>query len=359
MQYFSIMQNKISLIIFLHTLAILSYSPDSRGEINGEIILFPMVDAIYRSDLANGSELDNDDYDYGVDIFATVNYKRLRFLGEYLLAKEEQELERIQLGWLFNENTVWLGRFHNPIGYWNTQFHHGAYLETSSGRPEITNFEDDSGLIPIHLAGLLVEGVHPLGDQGLGYAFALAAGPDFTSEGLEAWDPTSPRSGKHDISTTLNLYYEPVLYAPTKVGFFINYTEIPTQGIAFTDIQQLSTGLYGNWERLPWRLIGSSFYIHNRMDRASGSQDESFFHAYLHTEYSLNDNWILYGRIEGTLGDDNDAYLALSPGFVEDKILGGIRFDFAKQNALKLEVSGNHTSEDDFGQLVLQWSAIF
>jgi len=100
--------------------------------------------------------------------------------------------------------------------------------------------------------------VHPLGDQGLGYAFALAAGPHFAVKGLEPWDPTSPRSGKQGISTTVNLYYEPVIYAPTKAGLFINYTEIPTQGIAFTDIQQISTGLYGNWERLPWRFIGGS-----------------------------------------------------------------------------------------------------
>lgn len=189
MQYFSFKKNKKGLIIILQTLVILSYSPGSRGEINGEIILFPSTNAIYRSDLASGSELNKDDYEYGVDIFATANYKRLRFLGEYVLAKEEQELERIQFGWVNRENIVWLGRFHNPIGYWNSQFHHGSYLETSSGRPEITNFEDDSGLIPLHLAGLLIEGVHPLGDQGLGYAFALGAGPHFAAEGLEPWDP--------------------------------------------------------------------------------------------------------------------------------------------------------------------------
>ena len=106
MQFFSFMQNKISLIIFLQTLAILSYSPDSRGEINGEIILFPTTNAIYRADLASGSELNKDDYEYGVDIFATANYKRLRFLGEFFLAKDEQHLERFQLGWLFKENTV-------------------------------------------------------------------------------------------------------------------------------------------------------------------------------------------------------------------------------------------------------------
>ena len=33
--------------------------------------------------------------------------------------------------------------------------------------------------------------------------------------------------------------------------------------------------------------------------------------------------------------------------------------DFAKNNVLKLELSGNHTDEDDFANIILQWSAAF
>ncbi len=29
---------------------------------------------------------------------------------------------------------VSFGRYHTPINYWNTQFHHGSWLQTTAGR---------------------------------------------------------------------------------------------------------------------------------------------------------------------------------------------------------------------------------
>lgn len=346
-------------IIFLQLWVTLSYSPLVRGEVTSEFMLFPRVETIYHSGLADDSKSNDRDFRAGVDFFLTANYKRLRFLGEYLLDKDEQELERLQLGLLFDENTVWFGRFHNPIGYWGTHFHHGRFLETSASRPGIQNFEDRDGILPTHVSGMLIEGTHVLDNRGLGYTIALGAGPNITSEGLEPWNILSPSSGNQDISATINLHFEPNLYAPTKVGFFVNYTEMPAKGLVITNIQQINTGLYGNWESFPWRILGSSFYIHNRMNQSSNSIDESFFHAYLQTEYILNSHWTFYGRVEETLKNKNDVYLALFPGFVEDKFLGGIRFDFAKNNALKIEVSENQSNGDNFAQFIVQWSALF
>jgi hypothetical protein len=46
------------------------------------------------------------------------------------------------------------GRFHTPIGYWNTAFHHGSWLQTSVARPEMIKF--GSRFIPTHFVGLIV-----------------------------------------------------------------------------------------------------------------------------------------------------------------------------------------------------------
>src|SRR5438445_5215248 len=32
------------------------------------------------------------------------------------------------------------GKYHTPIGYWNTAFHHGAWLQTTISRPEMVKF---------------------------------------------------------------------------------------------------------------------------------------------------------------------------------------------------------------------------
>ena len=56
------------------------------------------------------------------------------------------DLERIQIGYLFSDALkVSAGRFHTPLGYWNTAYHHGAFLHTTIERPLFVRFEDDGG----------------------------------------------------------------------------------------------------------------------------------------------------------------------------------------------------------------------
>jgi hypothetical protein len=334
------------------------HAPLNQAEGSGEFFAFPSMAAIYRSDLEGNSTLDHDDYEIGLDLFTTYEYKNLNFLGEYLLTNEHQEIERIQIGLILGNSNLWLGKFHNPIGYWNTQYHHGAYLETSSSRPAIVEFGDNGGILPMHTAGLLLEGEIKLDKQGLGYNLSVGVGPELTGK-IATWDVLNPDEGDWDINTTLNLYFEPVLYEPTRYGFYVNYTEIVAELVDLKDIRLVSAGIYGNWVFEPWRIIASSFYVHNRLVRPVGSRDDDFFSAYLQTEYNLNDKWVFYGRLETTFLDKGDAYLALFPEFTRDRIVGGIRLNIVHHNSLKLEISGNRTNNDDFGWFMLQWDAMF
>jgi hypothetical protein len=350
--------HRVGLLYSLIVITSIVYSPISQGEATGEYLLFPHIGANFRSELANDSLLDSDDYTYGVDIFATASIRDFLFLGELLLAKHEQDFERLQLGWMAGDSKVWLGRFHNPVGYWNTEFHHGSFLETGISRPSIVEFEHDNGLLPMHLTGLLVEGVIEHDKQGLGYALAAGAGPEL-SDKLEALEILDPGSGSHDLSLTLNLYLEPVIYAPTRYGLFVNYTEIPSIRIGLDEIRQFSAGVYGNWEAQRWRLTGSTFYLRNRLQQLNGELTDSFFSSYFQADFKPDDHWTIFGRVEWAVGDENDAYLALFPQHINDRILGGVRLDAFDRHAFKLEISGNRTQGDNFGQFMLQWAAMF
>ena len=66
------------------------------------------------------------------------------------------------------------GKYHTPIGYWNTAFHHGAWLQTTISRPEMVKF--GGSLIPIHFVGAQAEGNLPSGGLGLGYNLGLGNG---------------------------------------------------------------------------------------------------------------------------------------------------------------------------------------
>ena len=350
--------HRVGLLYSLIAISSIVYAPTSQGEATGEYLLFPHIGAEFLSGLADDSSLDDDDYKYGVDIFATSSYRNFNFLGELLVSKDEQEIERIQLGWTVGDTKVWLGRFHNPVGYWNTQFHHGSFLESSISRPSIVEFEDNNGLLPIHLTGLLIEGVIERDEQGLGYALAVGAGPEL-SDKLEALNVLDPGSGSQDLSVTLNLYHEPALYSATRYGLFINYSEIPAVSIGFDEIHQFSTGVYGNWKSQRWRLTGSTFYLRNRLQQLNGTLTDNFLSSYFQADFNLDDRWTIFGRAEWTVGDDNDAYLALFPQHINDRVLGGVRLDAFDRHAFKLEISRNRTQEDNFDQFMLQWDAMF
>lgn len=66
------------------------------------------------------------------------------------------------------------GRYHTPINYWNTEFHHGSWLQTTANRPEMVQF--GGSFIPVHFVGALVEGTTSAGGLNLTYNAGLGNG---------------------------------------------------------------------------------------------------------------------------------------------------------------------------------------
>jgi len=66
------------------------------------------------------------------------------------------------------------GRYHTPISYWNTAYHHGAWLETTVDRP--FQVRVGGNFTPLHFVGALAEGDIPSGPLGLGYNIGIGNG---------------------------------------------------------------------------------------------------------------------------------------------------------------------------------------
>jgi hypothetical protein len=99
---------------------------------------------------------------------------QFRVFGEYYITPGERDLERFQMGFEFVPETVlWLGRFHQPASAWNTEHHHGQYLQTDITRPYIERWEDEQGVIPQHITGALFESRQSIGKDG---AIQISAG---------------------------------------------------------------------------------------------------------------------------------------------------------------------------------------
>lgn len=105
--------------------------------------------------------------------------KKISYFGEVTFnaspAGYALEMERSIIRYDYNDYfKLSFGRYHTPIGYWNTAYHHGAWLQTTISRPEMVKF--GGTFIPTHFVGLLAEGNIPSGAAGLGYNIGVGNG---------------------------------------------------------------------------------------------------------------------------------------------------------------------------------------
>lgn len=68
------------------------YSPSGYTDYESDLLLFPFVEARYLSGLSSDSIRDSNDNDYGLNIFGAAENGEFVFLGEALIAKDEQEI---------------------------------------------------------------------------------------------------------------------------------------------------------------------------------------------------------------------------------------------------------------------------
>ena len=79
-------------------------------------------------------------------------------------------LGRMLLTYEFNDHLkLSFGRYHTAVGYYNTAFHHGQWLQTTVDRPLVMEFAQQGGMLPTQAVGLSAAGLVPSGELGLHY----------------------------------------------------------------------------------------------------------------------------------------------------------------------------------------------
>lgn len=87
------------------------------------------------------------------------------------------DIERYLLQFSNNDYfNISAGRGHTAIGYYNTAYHHSSWLQTTTGRPLMFEFEDHGGPLPIHMVGVSASGQVPSGSLGLHYVAEVGNG---------------------------------------------------------------------------------------------------------------------------------------------------------------------------------------
>ncbi|MDP2028770.1 MAG: hypothetical protein Q8K12_03945 [Thiobacillus sp.] len=322
-----------------------------------EWLFFPAVTAAHRTGLPPDDDLDSNEIIPSLDMLTTGNAGSISWLSEIFVSTDEQEWARLYAGWrLDNQNMLSAGKFHNQQGYWNTQFHHGAYLQTTIAKPGIM---EDASPLPLHYVGAQFDGnISELGDGLFNYSIGIGKGAVMQGTTLESPDIVGPNE-LGDLSLGLRLSYTLDETSPTQFGVFFVRNDIPVLSNAdWTSVTQDVAGLFANWESEPFRVIGESYFFYDKLEGNGATASGSFWYAYVQGEYRFVPRGTLYMRLEETSGTP-DPYLDLFPDFALDTRLIGLRYDVIRNQAIKIEASHVQRLDDRFNQVQIQWSAVF
>jgi len=303
----------------------------------------------------------NEDAPLSVDAVFTFSHDRFRLFGEYLLTTREHDLERFQVGYEPVADTqVWLGRYHQPASAWNNENHHGRYLQTAITRPSVELWEDEGGILPQHLTGVLLESRLAAGESaGVQAHLGIGLAPTVEDGELVPFDLLSPsRDGRH-WSWSARLAYQPQLLSPTQFGVLAAQYRMPVvdpMGVAgSTDpIEQDVYGGYANVQEDPWRV---SLAIYDVWMKQNGSK-EDFWAGYVQVERQFRHALTLYGRVEDSWGAEDSRYIQTAHrGFELRAAVAGLRWDFRSRQALTVEAARSTTLDGNRSEYRLQWSA--
>lgn len=354
----------ISLIWFV------GWGDEVRAESQQDILFFTSVDA-FKNTTGTDPAIDDSYVLPAVDVLYSYSAGKFRFLAEYLWSSEENELERMKAGWQTGNNTMlWFGRFHSPAKYWTTEYHHGKFLQTSITRPGVEEWEDDSGPLPSHITGLFLthESFRP-NETAINYSLSVGLGPKLDGQELVPFDLLDPESG-HDVSFNYRMAYKPNVVSPNQFGILTAWNEIEVVSGSNPDladldhIRQITIGFFVDWNWDKWRLLSSFVYFNNDMQYVDAPQKDEFISGYVQAEYQAANDWTIFGRTENSFNEDTSAYLRVLPAYISDRIMIGVRWDFASFQGLSAEIADTRTMGDDFthinyGEVRIQWSAVF
>jgi hypothetical protein len=310
-----------------------------------------------------------DDAWVDADMIFGLTHDQFRVFGEFFVTPEEHDLERFQVGYeLVPDTMLWLGRFHQPASAWNTEHHHGHYLQTAITRPSIETWEDEQGPIPQHITGALVESRRPLGTEaGMQISGGAGAAPTLENGGYEPIDLIGNNPGRHGLSLTARVAYLPEYVGTSSAGLLWGHDQIFVRTpLALTTLRSnhANLGLYGaytDWSVAQWRFIGVGYYVNVALDRPT--RDESFISGYFQAERQLVHRLTAYGRVEDSARMQKSRYITLFNDHSGDievtlrRAAAGLRWDYARRQALTCEFSHVVSLDERAYEVRLQWAA--
>ena len=222
---------------------------------------------------------------------------------------------------------VSFGRYHTPINWWNTAYHHGYWLQTTIVRPEMIQF--GGRFLPIHFVGGLVEGTVPAGGWNVSYKGGVGNGRNSViSRAGDAGDVNGNRAW------LVNGYAKPDKLYGLEFG-----------GSAYGDLVTLADGRKFNeqivgahavWNKEDPEIIAEFAAVrHEESGGGTPTWSQAFYVLGAYRLKGAAHQWKPYVRFEHIGIDDDDVVFETVPRL--DGVTTGVRYDFSLFAAAKIE----------------------
>lgn len=302
-------------------------------------------------------------------VFGPLGFQVTAHLSDRLIGRTEFVLEDggvdVERAYLEYRATNWAfsaGRTHAELGYWNTAFHHGRWLQLTINRPHVLRFEDEGGVLPVHSVGVNLSYGPQRGDSGLELAIGVGNGHGSTIDQIQ-------NEGDNNLAKAVLVRVGAVGIGHPALRFGVNVAidniapenamvrpRLPDKAIF-----ELITGVYLalRAERL---MVFTETY---NVLHTGGGQFWQITDGFLIAGYRFG-QFIPYGGFEARYGDGLiDPFYNPAPGvgspesvapgnFVEGT--AGLRYELGAWSALKLELSaGSFENTTDY-RAEINWS---
>jgi len=254
--------------------------------------------------------------------------------GEFSLTGKDSEysaeVERLMVKYDFSDRfKLSAGRYHTPIGYWNSSFHHGAWLQTTISRPEMVKF--GSKLVPIHFVGVLLEGSLSPGNLGLSYKTGFGNGRH--SNIARAGD-AGDINGDKAWMLQLNSRPKKMYGLDVGLGFYSDEVSLPTS----PDVEENTISAYAAWTKESPEVIFEYMHSEHELvtDSSVSGEVDAWYGQFAYRLSGTHRQWKPYVRVEQTDVDPSDPLLG-SEGLDYDAGILGVRWDFNPYAAIKAE----------------------
>ena len=302
---------------------------------------FGHVMSTYESlDMAGPGEIESGSHFAlgGMDLFLTSRLSdRVSFLNETVFEPTEEgeyvlDVERVIVKYFVSDRlNVQAGRFHSTIGYWNETYHHGEWLQTSIGRPSLLSFEDEDGLLPVHVIGLVLGG--RTGGDAIDVKYTAEIG---NGRGATPDPPQIVVDSNDSKSANLSITLLPSSVPGLGFGGGLFIDRIPENldaeaGPTHGKIDERILAAHLYYVTGPWELLAEWMGI--RHDAVVVSESSGYYIQFAHRF----DKFVPYAGWDEVLLDDTHTFFTSTDDVATAS--AGVRWDIMPWNALKLEVS--------------------